>query len=86
MAGAAAVSRAERIAMGLSLTSLASVVLAAFGHWMPLAAWIASGATLLILDKGNRMASDPALEKIPDFYTDNATAMADMARLAGVAT
>ena len=28
------------------------------------------------------MASDPELEKIPDFYTDNETALADMKRLA----
>jgi len=32
------------------------------------------------------MASDPTLEKIPDFYCDNETALADMARLAGVLT
>ncbi len=30
------------------------------------------------------MASDPGMEKIPDFYCDNETAMADMARLAEV--
>ena len=30
------------------------------------------------------VASDPSLEKIPDFYCDNAVALADMARLAGV--
>ena len=29
-------------------------------------------------------ASDPALEKMPDFYCGNAEALADMARLAGV--
>ena len=29
--------------------------------------------------------SDPKLEKIPDFYADNETALADMKRLAGVA-
>jgi hypothetical protein len=28
------------------------------------------------------MASDPNLERIPDFYCDNETALADMARLA----
>lgn len=28
------------------------------------------------------MASDPKLEKVPDFYTDNETALADMERLA----
>ncbi len=48
-------TRPERIAMTLALTSMAVVALAMCGHWMPLAAWIASGATLLILDsKGNR--------------------------------
>jgi hypothetical protein len=46
------VTRPEAIAMTLSLTSIASVALAAFGHWLPLAAWIASAATFLILDKG----------------------------------
>jgi hypothetical protein len=46
------VTRPEAIAMTLSLTSLASVALAAFGHWLPLAAWIASAATFFILDKG----------------------------------
>ena len=30
------------------------------------------------------MASDPALERIPDFYCDNEAAMADMARLAEI--
>jgi len=29
-------------------------------------------------------ASDPAMERIPDFYCDNDTALADMARLAGI--
>ena len=29
------------------------------------------------------MASDPDLEKIPDFYCDNETALEDMKRLAG---
>jgi hypothetical protein len=28
------------------------------------------------------MASDPTLKKIPDFYCDNETALADMKRLA----
>jgi hypothetical protein len=30
------------------------------------------------------LASDPAMEKMPDFYCTNAEALADMARLAGV--
>lgn len=29
-------------------------------------------------------ASDPALSKVPDFYCDDETALADMAKLAGV--